>query len=191
MYFLTPLTLGLSLCLTGLASADVIKASTPAIKDATILQGTAPCPACPEQNCSKCTLGKDKIFQATSEEPAFGRSLIGFRIPQKGSPVSSCRVQFPAFVKLYNFPVNVTFSQALSSKWDEATVSGENAPESGDVFVTVNVPALQNMGSVDITPACKGAAKNGLFSIYVGTESKAIEIWSKDSENPAILHIEY
>jgi hypothetical protein len=100
-----------------------------------------------------------------------------------------CTVQTPAFTKLPQFPINVTVARAKTSTWNEDTVDGENAPDSGEVFNTVDVPALSNLPAFDVTPACKAASKDGQLSIYLGAESGSFAIWSKESGNPAILHI--
>ncbi|OGM47459.1 hypothetical protein ABOM_002595 [Aspergillus bombycis] len=162
---------------------------TPATKDSTIFRSTVNCPACPDGNCYKCTLGHDATLQTNTGGLAYIRSLIAFQLPVPAASVTACTVQFPAFTKPLEAPVNVTVAQALSSDWNEDTVTGENAPDSGDVFTEIEVPAYANMGPIDVTPACKGADEDGHFSIFVGTKFGRIEVWSKDSGNPAILHI--
>lgn len=104
--------------------------------------------------------------------------------------VTECTVQTPAFTRLPQSPLEVTVAAAKTSDWDEETVSGGNAPEDDGVFNTVSVPALSNLPAFDVTPACK-ASGDGQFSIYLGVESGSFEIWSKDSGNPAILHVTY
>jgi hypothetical protein len=163
----------------------------PALKDSTILRSTVSCMNCPDLNCYKCTLGHNDTLQANTGGLAYIRSIVGFKLPVAASSVTKCTVQMPAFTKLPEYPVNVTVARAKSSTWTEDTIDGENAPDAGDVFNTVNVPALSNLPAFDVTPACKKAAKNGGFSIYLGTESGSFAIWSKDSGNPAVLHISY
>ncbi|KNG87174.1 hypothetical protein ANOM_003784 [Aspergillus nomiae NRRL 13137] len=162
---------------------------TPATKDSTILRSTVSCPTCPDRNCYKCTLGHDGTLQANTGGLAYIRSLIAFQLPVPAASITACTVQFSAFTKPLEAPVNVTAAQALSSDWDEDTVTGENAPDAGDVFAEIEVPAYANMGAIDVTPACKGADEDGKFSIFLGTKFGRIEVWSKDSGNPAILHI--
>ncbi|KAJ1963604.1 hypothetical protein GGI12_001961 [Dipsacomyces acuminosporus] len=164
------------------------KYDRPAIKDSTILRSTVSCPNCPVRNCYKCRLGHEKTLQANTGGLAFVRTLIGFRMPVDGSLVAKCTLQIPAFTTPLQYPVNVTFSRALSSSWNEGTVTGENAPDSGPPFNSVTVPAHTNMGPIDITQACRWANRRR-FSIYIGTQFGRIEFWSKDSGNPAILHI--
>ncbi|KAF7549267.1 hypothetical protein G7Z17_g6490 [Cylindrodendrum hubeiense] len=189
MHLLLPLKVYASVCIAILTCASqAAQIDRPALKDSTILRSTVSCPECPESNCYKCTLGHDTTLQANTGGRAYIRSLVGFKLPVSPSTVRSCTVQFPALTQQLPYPVNVTFSLAASSNWDELTVNGENAPGSGEPFITVAVPAYSNMGAVDITPACKAAGHNRQFSVYFGTQSGRIEIWSKDSGNPAILH---
>ncbi|EEQ31333.1 hypothetical protein McanMca71_004556 [Microsporum canis] len=165
--------------------------SRPALKDSTILRSTVSCPDCPERNCYKCTLGHNNTLLANTGGLAYIRTLVGFQLPVPTKKVKKCTVQFPAFVQRIQTAINVTVSEAMSSNWDEDTVTGENAPDSGEPFSSLLVPALNNMGPLDVTQACKAAADNGDFSIFVGTQFGRIEIWSKDSGNPAILHTYY
>ncbi|KAJ2448271.1 hypothetical protein EV183_005527 [Coemansia sp. RSA 2336] len=163
---------------------------TPAVKDSTILRSTVSCANCPESNCYKCTLGHDKTLVANTGGLAFIQSLIGFHMPVDASRVTNCTVQIPAFTTQHENPFTVVVAQAASSDWNEDTVNGENAPASGSQIAQVDVPAYANLGPVDITPACKSAV-NGEFSVYFGSRIGRYEFWSKDSGNPAILHITY
>ncbi|KAI8867824.1 hypothetical protein GQ42DRAFT_164541 [Ramicandelaber brevisporus] len=163
--------------------------SRPAIKDSTILRSTVTCPNCPERNCYKCTLGHEPTLRANTGGLAFVRSLVGFQLPVPVASVTKCTVQFPGLKELRQFPLNVTVAVANSSNWCENTVTGENAPDSAAPFVTALVPAYSNIPAIDITPACKSAGYDGQFSIYLGAQFDSFEIWSKDSGNPAILHI--
>lgn len=165
--------------------------SIPAIKDSTILRSTVSCPNCPDRNCYKCTLGHENTLQANTGGLAYIRALVGFELPVPSSSVTGCSVQFPAFTQPLQFPVNVTVARAASSEWNEDTVDGENAPDSKRPFTMVTVPVNTNMGPINITQACRHAASDGQFSIYLGTQFDQIEIWSKDSGNPAILHIQF
>ncbi|KAF9585183.1 hypothetical protein BGW38_003527 [Lunasporangiospora selenospora] len=186
-----PLLVAFVLLVSLINMSQAAKLDTPATKDSTILRSTVSCWECPDRNCYKCTKGHEKTLQANTGGHAFIRSLIGFRLSKKVKSVTSCHVQFPAFVRQLEYGTNVTFAIAASSSWDESTVDGNNAPGSGNPFVTIHVPPKQNMGPIDITPACKKAAKDGQFSIYLGTVFGTIEIYSKDSGNPAILHVIY
>lgn len=163
----------------------------PAIKDSTILRSTTGCPACPEQDCYQCTKGHEDTLEASTGARALVRTLIGFELPVSADKVEKCTVQTPAFTKLPQSPITLTVSAAKSSDWDEDTVSGDTAPESGVIFNTVEVPALSNPPPIDVTTACKAASEDGEFSVYLGTESGSFAIWSKDSGNPAVLHVTY
>ncbi|KAJ4178491.1 hypothetical protein NW767_014844 [Fusarium falciforme] len=171
--------------------SEATEVSRPALMDSTILRSTVSCPECPERNCYKCTLGHNETLQANTGGLAYVRSLIGFKLPVPAKQVTKCTIQTPAFTKLPQFPINVTVAAAKTSKWNEDTVDGENSPDSGEVFNTVNAPALSNLPAFDVTPACKSVSKDRQFSIYLGAESGSFAIWSKDSGNPAILHITY
>ncbi|KAI9472991.1 hypothetical protein LPJ78_005543 [Coemansia sp. RSA 989] len=166
------------------------KVDTPAVKDSTILRSTVSCANCPESNCYKCTLGHENTLVANTGGLAFIQSLIGFHMPVAASQVTNCTVQIPAFTTRHENPLTVVVSQAASSDWNEDTVNGENAPASGSQIARVDVPAYANLGPVDITPACQSAI-NGEFSVYFGSGTGRYEFWSKDSGNPAILHITY
>ena len=182
----------LLLSIAGLVSlSQAAEVTRPALKDSTILRSTVSCPECPDKNCYKCTLGHNDTLQANTGGPAYVRSLIGFELAVPSEQVTKCTVQTPAFTKLPEFPIDVTVAAAETSEWDEDTVNGNNAPEAGVVFNTVNVPALSNLPAFDVTPACKDASDDGQFSIYLGTESGSFAIWSKDSGNAAVLHVTY
>ncbi|GES57942.1 uncharacterized secreted protein ARB_00595; Flags: Precursor [Aspergillus terreus] len=176
--------------LTPLHAAET---ATPATKDSTIYRSTVSCPACPDRNCYKCTLGHNDTLVANTGGLAYLRWLVGFDLPAGVRPaaVTACTVQFPAFVAPTSAAFNVTVSSAVSADWDEDTVSGENAPDAGAVLSTVQVAAGANLPALDVTGACRGASGDGAFSIYVGTVFGRMEVWSKDSGNPAILHVSY
>ncbi|KAF7596626.1 hypothetical protein BBP40_000548 [Aspergillus hancockii] len=161
----------------------------PAIKDSTIFQSTMGCVNCPDNDCYKCTRGHENTLQASTGGLPQIRSLIGFQLPVASTSVKACTVQFPAFTTYLQTSVNITVSRALSSSWDEDTITAENTPESSDVFRQIEVEAYANMGAIDITPACQRADADGNFSIYLGTRLGWFEIWSKDARSPAVLHI--
>ncbi|KAJ1963605.1 hypothetical protein GGI12_001962 [Dipsacomyces acuminosporus] len=176
------------LSLISLDGASAVDFDTPATKDSTIFRSTVSCPGCPDNNCNKCIHGHDPTLVANTGGLAFIRTLIGFNMPIDGSLVANCTLQIPAFTPPLQSAVTVTISKADVSSWNEDTVNGENAPlELGQVS-SVTVPAGTNMGPLDITQACRSA--NGhLLDIYIGTQFGRIEFPSKDSGNPAILHI--
>ncbi|KAL2822563.1 hypothetical protein BJX63DRAFT_125447 [Aspergillus granulosus] len=161
-----------------------------AIKDSTILRSTVSCTDCPDNDCYKCTYGFGDRLRANTGGLAWIRSLVGFQLPENVDPsdVTKCTVQFPAFISLPQYAFDLTVAPAVSSDWDEATVNGNNAPDSTDDVTTVHVPALTNPPLLDITNACQNADEDGQFSIYLGVVSGSYEIWSKDSGNPAVLH---
>ncbi|KAI9504334.1 hypothetical protein GGI25_004370 [Coemansia spiralis] len=161
---------------------------SPAIKDSTIMRSTVSCPDCPDRNCYKCTLGHDDKLTVNTGGLAYNRALIGFHMPVDGSQVTSCTVQVPAFVTPLQSSLNVTVNTANPSDWNEDTVDGENAPDAGDQIAFVTVPSYNNLGPIDITPACQGAV-NGEFSVYFGAQFGYYQLWSENSGNPAILHI--
>ncbi|KAJ2329987.1 hypothetical protein GGI00_003820 [Coemansia sp. RSA 2681] len=162
---------------------------TPATKDSTIMRSTVSCPDCPNSNCYECTFGHNITLVANTGGLAFIQALIGFKMPVKGSSVASCYIQIPAFTTPLQYPVTVQAFTAASSDWDEDTVTANNAPAAGTLVNSVEVSAFNNLGPFDITAACQTAAKNGKFSVYLGAEFGHFEFWSKDSGNPAILHI--
>lgn len=186
LHLLSALALASSSITTLAATTD-----RPAVKDSTILHANDGCLTCPDQNCAKCTLGFDETLQANLEPNTFVRTLVGFHHPVPMIAITKCTVQFPAFTRPSPNPPNITVSMALSSDWDEATVTGESAPESGPVFATYNVPQYGNPPALDVTPACLNADDQGRFSVYIGTEAGRFEIWSKDSGNAAILHVSH
>jgi hypothetical protein len=192
MHTPTPLTICTVLAVLASCITTSWAQDAPAIKDSTILRSTVSCPDCPERNCYKCTLGHDKTLRASTGGLAWVRFLVGFKLPVPVSAVTDatkCTVQFPAFVRPNPSAVNVTVARAVSSNWNENTVDGENAPESVVIFTSMVVEAYQNMPAIDITEACRSAQANGEFSIYFGTQSDSIEIWSKEAGAPAILHV--
>ncbi|KAL3461489.1 hypothetical protein BJX64DRAFT_260680 [Aspergillus heterothallicus] len=179
-----------SLVILAVASEATI-INRPAIKDSTILRSTVSCTACPDNDCYKCTYGLENNLRANTGGLAWIRSLVGFQLPEGMNPsaVTQCTVQFPAFTRLPQYDINLTVVPAVSSDWDEETVNGNNAPASTDDVSIIPVPALTNPPLIDVTNACQGADEDGQFSIYVGADFGSFEIWSKDSGNPAVLHI--
>ncbi|KAH8429343.1 uncharacterized protein LDX57_007009 [Aspergillus melleus] len=186
LHLLSALALASSIITALAATTD-----RPAVKDSTILRSTAGCPACPEQNCLKCTLGFHETLEAKADAHNFTRTLVGFKIPVLPSSIIKCTVQFPAFTRPSRDPVNITVAAASSPDWDEGTVTGETAPVCGPVFATFNVPEYGNPPALDVTPACLRADDQGRFSVYIGTDDGRFEIWSKDSGNAAILHVSH
>ncbi|KAG0269037.1 hypothetical protein DFQ27_004969 [Actinomortierella ambigua] len=164
--------------------------TSPASKDSTIMRSTVSCRTCPDQNCYKCQLGHEKTLRANTGGLAYLRALVGFQLPNVGasSSVVGCTVQFPAFVRSLPSGVTIRISMASASEWDEDTVTAETSPDSEEVIAEVAVPARTNLPPIDITKACTQAGADGQFSIYLSTQFGSIEVWSKDSDNPAILH---
>ncbi|KAI7819880.1 hypothetical protein BX661DRAFT_146984 [Kickxella alabastrina] len=160
----------------------------PATKDSTILRSTVSCPSCPENNCYKCTLGNATTLVANTGGLAYSRALIGFQMSVPGSSITSCSIQIPAFVAPLQAPITVVIGRAESSWWSEDRVTGENAPEELEEVASVDVPAFNNLGPTDITKACQKAV-NGSFSVYFSARFGHFEFWSKNSGNPAILHV--
>ncbi|KAL4768873.1 hypothetical protein BDW60DRAFT_113131 [Aspergillus nidulans var. acristatus] len=176
-------------------TSQAAQLNRPSVKDSTILRSTVSCPDCPESNCYKCRYGSEKTLRANTGGLAWIRSLVGFRLdlPEDIYPddITKCTVQFPAFTKLPNSAFNMTVIPAVSTDWDEVTVNGENAPASTDDVAVYPVQALTNPPLLDVTEACWLADDDGQFSIYLGAEFGSYEIWSKDSGNPAVLHVYY
>ncbi|KAL4922728.1 hypothetical protein BDW62DRAFT_2319 [Aspergillus aurantiobrunneus] len=174
-------------------TSQATQINRPAIKDSTILRSTVSCTECPENDCYKCTYGSEDRLRANTGGRAWIRSLVGFQLPDGLDPstITECTVQFPAFTELPETGFNLTVVPAVSSDWDEATVNGNNAPASTDAITVIPVPALTNPPLLDVTNACQTASDDGQFSIYLGADFGSYEIWSKDSGNPAVLHMFY
>ncbi|KAJ1856624.1 hypothetical protein H4R99_004897 [Coemansia sp. RSA 1722] len=187
-FYNTLLALAGTLAATVYAAKTTSGFDTPAVKDSTIYRSTVSCPDCPDRNCYKCTLGHEDKLIANTGGLAYLSALVGFEMSTDGSNVKSCTVQIPAFSTRLQSPITVLVSKAESSDWSEDTVNGENAPATGDVIASVDVPAYNNLPAVDITPACQ-VAVDGKFSIYFSASFDHFEFWSKDSGNPAILHV--
>lgn len=120
----------------------------------------------------------------------FIRALVGFRLPVPVSQVTSCAVDFPAFSEPPRSEMEMEISIAVSSTWDEATVTGANAPESGIAFTKVKVAPGGQMTDVDITAACRAADGDGLFSIYLRGGWEYVQLPSKEAGKPATLRVE-
>ncbi|KAJ2607628.1 hypothetical protein H4S08_004754 [Coemansia sp. RSA 1365] len=160
--------------------------NTPAVQDATILRSSTNCRPCPKSDCNKCAFGRnDTVIASTGV--SYYQALVGFHMPVAAFQVESCTVQIPALIK-HDKPVSVIVSQAGKTSWSEDTVNSGNAPDFGTVITSVEVPAYNNVGAIDVTPACK-AAIDGEFSLYFAAGNNHYEFWSRDSGNPAILHI--
>ncbi|KAG0226394.1 hypothetical protein BGW42_003666 [Actinomortierella wolfii] len=163
------------------------------------MRSTVSCPSCPDSNCYKCQLGNEPTLTVNTGGRAYIRALVGFILPDgamtSSTEITACSIQFPAFKKPLQYGVNVTVSVAKSPDWEESTVSAETAPEAeeGDPLVIIEVPPYTNLGRIDVTSVCQKAqsSTDGQFSIYLGAVFGYYEIWSKDSGNPAILHVTY
>ncbi|KAJ2781307.1 hypothetical protein GGI15_003251 [Coemansia interrupta] len=161
---------------------------TPATKDSTINRATIACHDCPDSDCFKCTLGKNATVVAYTGTNINISALIGFDMSVDGSSVKSCNIQIPAFTDLPQSDITVIISKAAPTDWNEDTVTGKNAPAVSAQIASVVVPALNNLGPVDITPACQGAV-DGKFSVYFSAKSGRYEFWARDWGSPAILHV--
>ncbi|KAJ2077428.1 hypothetical protein H4R24_005136 [Coemansia sp. RSA 988] len=174
---------------TTLATAAVAESrtlTTPAVQDATILRSPSICAECPESDCNKCSFGRNNTLVA-STGVAFYQSLIGFHMPVAGFQVESCTVQIPALLR-HDKTVNVIISHAGTEQWTEDKVNSGNSPAFGTVLTSVELPPNNNLGPIDVTQACR-AANQGEFSLYFAAGTERYEFWSRDSGNPALLHI--
>ncbi|KAJ2613418.1 hypothetical protein H4S08_002221 [Coemansia sp. RSA 1365] len=159
---------------------------TPAVQDATIPFSYKRCEECPENDCRKCALGHENTLIVSPMDPAH-RALVKFHMPVANFQVESCAVQIPAFIN-NNSTGSIVISHAALGDWSEATVNAINAPVIGSVINNLEVPAYNNLGPIDITSACKEAI-DGEFNLYFHAGNKRFEFPSRDSGNPAILHI--
>ncbi|KAJ2777121.1 hypothetical protein H4R18_005319 [Coemansia javaensis] len=162
--------------------------TVPATKDATIVQSSSSCPACPQSNCNKCTWGTGKTLSASLGANTRTRALIGFTLPYDGSLVKSCFLQMPGFDPKNSVGVTVQINQAEHKDWTEATVNGENAPATWTQGTNVAVAAYNNLPAVDISQICR-SSQNRQFSIYISSPGTEFKFPSKESGNPAILHV--
>ncbi|KAJ1862004.1 hypothetical protein LPJ73_000881 [Coemansia sp. RSA 2703] len=161
---------------------------TPATKDSTINRSTTACRDCPNSDCFKCVLGRNATVVANTNTNINISALIGFDLGIDSTSVKSCIIQIPAFTDLPQSDITIIISKAAPADWSEDTVTGENAPAVGDQIVSVVVPALSNLGPVDITTACQSAVK-GKFSVYFSAKAGRYEFWARDYGDPAILHV--
>ncbi|KAG0221785.1 hypothetical protein BGW41_006532 [Actinomortierella wolfii] len=175
-----------------------LEKSTPAIKDSTVVFYWFTCWECPDNECSKCRFGNDPILTIQAGGRADTRALVGFTLPDEvlapSSEITSCSIQFPPFAYPLEFGGKFHVFLADSSDWEEEAVSRETAPgREYDPLADIEVLSYENLGPIDVTPACQkvqGSA-DGQFSIYLTTEIGYHTIWSKDSGNPATLHVTY
>ncbi|KAG0028660.1 hypothetical protein BGZ82_008329 [Podila clonocystis] len=166
--------------------------STVAIKDATILQtGQTICDKCPNSRCDMCPHGHETNLTMNLGLRTYIRALVGFRLPVPASQVTSCTVDFPDFSAPTRSEMEMEISTAASSAWDEATVTGANAPESVASVAKVKVAPGGRMTGVDITAACQAADAEGLFSTYLRAGWEYVQLPSKEAGKPATLHVKY
>ncbi|KAJ2709485.1 hypothetical protein H4R19_004224 [Coemansia spiralis] len=165
-----------------------VSVDTAAVKDASIYFSGTGCAQCPNGNCFECTWGHNSTLTAFTGARSMGRALIGFQLPFDGSLVKTCILQIPAFSTPNTGNIVVNINSAENKNWDENTVNGYNAPAIYGQVASVNVPAYQNMQAVDISYACR-SAQSGSMSIYLSSTGPQFSFWSKDSGNPAILHV--
>ncbi|KAJ2801707.1 hypothetical protein H4R20_003572 [Coemansia guatemalensis] len=179
----------IALVATTLATVVVAESrniTTPAVQDATILRSSTTCAECPESDCNKCALGRNNTLVA-STGVSYYQALVGFHMPVAAFQVKSCSVQIPAMLR-NDKTINVIISQAGTASWSEDTVNSGNAPNFGNVIASVQLPPYNNLGPVDVTTACRSAIE-GEFSLYFAAGTERYEFWSRDSGNPALLHI--
>lgn len=117
------------------------------------------------------------------------RALVGFQLPVPASQVTSCTFDFPDFITPLRSETELEIAIAASSTWDEGTVAGANAPESGTAIAKFKVTPGGRITGVDVTAACRAADANGLFSIYVRGSWEFVELPSKEAGKPATLHV--
>jgi hypothetical protein len=166
--------------------------TTTAIKDATILQtGQTICTECTNSRCDMCPHGQEDKLTMNLGLKTYIRALVGFHLPVPASQVTSCTVDFPDFITPPRSEMEMEIATAASSTWDEGTVTGANAPETGSAIAKVKVAPGGRMTGVDVTAACRAADANGLFSIYVRGSWEFIELPSKEAGKPATLHVIY
>ncbi|PIA13309.1 hypothetical protein COEREDRAFT_83556 [Coemansia reversa NRRL 1564] len=166
--------------------AESRKIDTPAVQDATIPFSYKRCVECPENDCRKCALGHKDTLIVSPMDPAH-RTLIKFHMPVANFQVESCAVQIPAFIN-NNSTGSIIITKAGLSDWSEDNVNVLNAPDFGTVITNVEIPAYNNLGAIDVTAACK-AAIDGEFNLYFAAGNRHFEFPSRESGNPAILHI--
>ncbi|KAJ2766969.1 hypothetical protein IWQ57_004145 [Coemansia nantahalensis] len=171
-----------------LPQSTPVQTDVAAIKDSTIYYSGTGCPTCPNGNCFECTWGNNNTLTAFTGMRSLGRALIGFQLPYDGSLVKTCTIQIPAFSTPLTADTVVTINRAENKDWEEATVNGYNAPAIYSEVASVTVPAGQNLGPVDISYACR-SAQRGALSVYFSASGPMYSFWSKNSGNPAILHV--
>ncbi|KAF9008089.1 hypothetical protein BGZ52_008153 [Haplosporangium bisporale] len=161
--------------------------TTTAIKDATILQTGQT--ICTNSRCDMCPRGQEAKLTMNLGLKTYIRALVGFHLPVPASQVTSCTVDFPDFITPLRSETELEIATAASSTWDEGTVTGANAPESGSAIAQVKVAPGGRITGVDVTAACRAADANGLFSIYVRGSWEFVELPSKEAGKPATLHV--
>ncbi|KAF9307084.1 hypothetical protein BGZ74_000088, partial [Mortierella antarctica] len=172
--------------------AHAAETTTDAIKDSTILQtGQTICDKCPNSRCDMCPHGQEANLTMNLGLRTYIRALVGFRLPVPASQVTSCTIDFPDFSEPPRSEMEMEISTAVSSTWNEATVTGANAPESGAAIAKVKVAPGGRMTGVDITAACRAADADGLFSIYLRAGWEYVQLPSKEAGKPATIHVVY
>ncbi|KAF9301591.1 hypothetical protein BGZ74_006544 [Mortierella antarctica] len=187
--------------LTVLAIINVAHAGfyiTEATKDATVVNSVLKtCKACPRSECSLCNHGYDDTLVISSNPKANPklrstlRALIGFKLPDVPvNEIEACYLEFPDFTRQRNSPIELKFAYTGSNDWDEDTVNGRNAPDITFAFKRTEVSAGdKNMGLIDATKACTMGEIDGEFSIFIEAVDGIVKIPSRDSGEPALLHV--
>ncbi|KAJ1679043.1 hypothetical protein EV182_002846 [Spiromyces aspiralis] len=152
-----------------------------AYKDTSVPDASLPvCRFCDafQQSCSECNLSSEEDFLIYNTE-FFGtsRALVGFKVssPSDVPPtISKCTLHFPTKNWGTAFGYNVTFEiyQAASNNWDEATITGGNAPKIGDYLQETSwYVGTPSPADADLTTFCKNklAKEEGVtdFSLFI------------------------
>ncbi|KAF9331605.1 hypothetical protein BG006_005546 [Podila minutissima] len=156
---------------------------TEATTDATIMNSVLKtCKACPRSECSLCSHGYDDTLVISSNPKANPklrstlRALIDFKLPDVPvNEIEACYLEFPDFTRQRNSPIELKFAYTGSNDWDEGTVNGRNAP---DITITFKWTEACTMGEID-----------GEFSIFIEAVDGIGKIPSRNSGEPALLHV--
>ncbi|KAG0035909.1 hypothetical protein BGZ82_004937 [Podila clonocystis] len=187
--------------LTVVAIANVAHAGfyiTEATKDATVVNSVLKtCKSCPRSECTRCNHGYDDTLDISSNPNAnprlrsTHRALIGFKLPKVSvKEIEACYLEFPDFTRQRNSPIELKFAFTGSNDWDEDTVDGHNAPDIASPFKRTEVPAgSKNMGVIDATKACTEGEIDGEFSIFIEAVDGSVKIPSRETGQPALLHV--
>ncbi|ORX67981.1 hypothetical protein DL89DRAFT_39477 [Linderina pennispora] len=155
-------------------------------KDATVVFNLQQCGDSP---CALINHGTDNTLAASLQNDEVVRMLIGFDLPAGLNKISQCQLRLQQPVSSPGGAYMLTASEA-SNDWDEDLVNGQSNIPTGNVLGSVDVSGSARPDFIDVTAACKYAAKNSRsFSVWIDSSGPAVIFPSRQTGASTVLRI--